>query len=389
MAEVTMSVSDANVAQVAYLARLLAESGEQLTPTSPGVVDIASSGGPGSLSTLLAPLYACALGGRVAKIGVPGRPAGGLDTLASLPGYRVDLDEQAARKVLDTCGYVHVAAGRVFCPLDARFFAWRQANGAQAIPNLAIASLLAKKLSAGVGRVVLDIRVGPYGNLGFTMDEARPHADRFIAVAAELGIQAICVLSDFEGAPQPWIGRGEALVALASLCGDAAFNPNDALNWHANACLRMALIATDVDDPQDLGALAESVRAIHEAMLIAHGSDPEAFWSRQRAVAAAERKGIFAEQGGTLYVELGGIRRVLVELQRSSEPTAGARFSDPGGLQLTVDHGSSVSRGSLLASVRDEHDSSRLAEQLAGHLRVLADLTPRDTIRSLSEIIRG
>src|SRR3989442_918810 len=83
-----------------------------------------------------------------------------------------------------------VAAGEAFCPLDAQFFAWRQANGFQAVPALATTSLLAKKVAAGVGRVVLDVRVGPHGNFGRTHDEARAHAERLVAVAGHLGIEA-------------------------------------------------------------------------------------------------------------------------------------------------------------------------------------------------------
>src|SRR4051794_2270573 len=99
MAAVASAASSGDVGQLARLAKLLGESGERLTAAAPDIVDIASSGGPGSLSTLLAPLYARAHGVRVAKIGVPGRPAGGLDTLATLSGYRPNLDASAARRV--------------------------------------------------------------------------------------------------------------------------------------------------------------------------------------------------------------------------------------------------------------------------------------------------
>ncbi|MCW3045762.1 MAG: pdp [Solirubrobacterales bacterium] len=296
MAAVAASAGDAEVSQLARLTWLLADSGERLGPPSRDVVDIASSGGPGSLSTLLAPLYARALGVRVAKIAVPGRPAGGLDVLASLPGYDTDLDAPAARRVLDDCGYVHVAAGGAFCPLDARFFAWRQANGAQAIPNLAITSLLAKKLAAGVGRVVLDIRVGAHGNFGATAADARPNATRLVAVAAELGIRAICVLTVSSGAAQPWIGRGEALVALASVLAGTA---DGALNAHAQDCLHMAGLAVDASDAaSDRGALAPAATSAHEAMLAAHGTDPQTFWSRQRTIATVPRHVVTAEDTG-------------------------------------------------------------------------------------------
>ncbi len=58
------------------------------------VADVASTGGPSSLSTLLSPLFLRAGGAVVPKLGVPGRPAGGIDCLAQIPGYRTELSAQ-------------------------------------------------------------------------------------------------------------------------------------------------------------------------------------------------------------------------------------------------------------------------------------------------------
>ncbi len=370
MAAVATAAADAEVRHLARLAQLLADSGERLSAPSPDVVDIASSGGPGSLSTVLAPLYARALGARVAKIAVPGRPAGGLDILASLPGYDPDLDATQARDVLDNCGYVHVAAGGAFCPLDARFFVWRQANGAQAVPNLAITSLLAKKLAAGVGRVVLDIRVGAHGSFGPTVEEARPNAQRLIAVAAELGIDAICALTVSSGAAQPWIGRGEALVALAAVLTGDAEGP---LAGHARDCLRMAHLAVAATDavPDEVG-LSRDAAAAHETMLAAHGTDPRAFWSRQNTVRTATRAPVTAGDSGSVLIDLGGLRDVLVQRQRGAQALPDVRFPDPAGVRLELHDGEVAHAGTLLALVRDDDDPVQLAEQIAPHLRTVA-----------------
>lgn len=149
MANVAGKAGDASDDDLARLTEVLADSGERIAAVSAERIDIASSGGPGSLSTLLAPLYARALGAVVSKIAVPGRPAGGLDVLASLAGFRPDPGRAEARRVLEASGYLHIRAGRTFCPLDARFFAWRQANDMQAVPALAITSLLSKKAGGG------------------------------------------------------------------------------------------------------------------------------------------------------------------------------------------------------------------------------------------------
>lgn len=98
---------DASANDVAHLAIVLARSGEVLPRTGQPSVDIASTGGPGSLTTLLAPLFASAIGATVSKIGVPGRPAGGLDVLGATAGYALTTDLLRAREILAECGYLH------------------------------------------------------------------------------------------------------------------------------------------------------------------------------------------------------------------------------------------------------------------------------------------
>src|SRR5437868_1759275 len=88
------------------LADVLADSGTRIASASECLAaDVASTGAPGSLSTLLCPLYLRAREFVVPKLGVPGRPAGGIDVLAQLPGYRTNLSATDVRRVLDRCGY--------------------------------------------------------------------------------------------------------------------------------------------------------------------------------------------------------------------------------------------------------------------------------------------
>lgn len=358
--------------------------GKSVMPTAPDVVDIASTGGPGSLSTLIAPLYARALGARVSKIAVPGRPAGGVDVLGSLPGYRTQLDVDSARKVLDGCGYLHAAAGGEFCPLDARFFYWRQQNGAQAVPNLAITSLLAKKVAAGVGRLVLDVRVGSHGNFGSTLPEARDHSRRLIAVAEQLGIVAVCLLQGTAGVAQPWIGRGEALVALAKIFRGEDLGP--LLADHVGKCHAMAALAVGVAHNGSASANSR-LAGLHEEMLKAHGTDPGTFWSRQAAVSTADRRSVLADVPGVVKIDLAAIREVLVSRQRKTLPLLGANYPDPCGLVLTAAPGLRVDEGTVMAQVRDVDEPIGLADRLRVGITTSAD--PESLDNPTVEVVRG
>ena len=156
------------------LAEVLANSGTTISFASgEPVADVASTGGPASLSTLLCPIFLRAFGFVVPKLGVPGRPAGGIDVLAQVKGYKVALDPREVRRALDQCGYAHFMAGPEFAPLDASLFQYRQRIGAQEIPSLAVASILAKKIACGLTVAGLDVRVAPHGNFGPDFGSAR------------------------------------------------------------------------------------------------------------------------------------------------------------------------------------------------------------------------
>ena len=143
--------------EVAYLGMALGTSGTVLTSAPENrSADLASTGGPASLSTILGPIYLRALGYTVPKVGVPGRPAGGVDALSRIPGYRVDMSSGHLANCLDTCGYVHFVAGPNHAPLDARLFEYRRKSGSPPAAELAIASLIAKKVAVGVELAGLD-----------------------------------------------------------------------------------------------------------------------------------------------------------------------------------------------------------------------------------------
>ena len=354
---------EASPEDLARLAEVLAGSGVSIGQPTVEHIDIASTGGPGSLTTLLAPL-AAVCGARVSKITVPGRPAGCIDTLGSIPGFQTEFDLQDARAVLESCGYLHTIAGGHFCPLDAAFFEWRKKNGAQAIPELAIASLLSKKIAAGVGRVVLDIRVGPYGNFGPDARTASANARRFAEVAEILGVDSVCSLSGTSGIAQPYIGRGEALVALDQAIGGTA---SGWLLRHVRDCINLASLAIGRSASQECATLARAALA-HESMLCEHGVKLREYYAHIERVRLANRIEIVAREPGYVAIDIDSIRRVLVRRQRVALSKPGANFPDPCGLILNTNIDEWVPNGHLLASVRNEDNPHDLSQSLSPYI---------------------
>ena len=337
-------VSDA---EIAHLAVRLAQSGSILEAGTYGArADIASTGGPSSLSTLVCPLFLRAAGYTVPKLGVPGRPAGGVDALAQVPGYRIDLSTDEVRDVLVKAGYAHFLALTHFAPLDGRMFARRKDAGLIAIPALVIASIMAKKIAVGVQHAGLDVRVAPHGSFGSTWDEARGNAQRFCRCARILGMRAVCFLTDGSMPYQPFIGRGESLLALL-LIMDGRASPH--IEAHVDECDSMARGLTPVASYSPVER--RELRHHFELNLSAQGATFEAFRRYSLHVQDAHDTVIRAPDDGYLDVDMGLLRDAIVKRQRFLA-TDSIPFPDPCGVIMQKSAGEYVRKGEPVATVR-------------------------------------
>ena len=333
--------------EVADLAQTLAESGRSLGfDTTLGLTDIASTGGPGSLTTLLCPLLLVIQGCHVPKLSVPGRPAGSVDVMAQIDGYRISLNSSEIRHILYSCGYAHFIGANAYAPRDAELFDYRKRNDAIGIPELVISSLLSKKVAVGVKRIGLDVRVAPHGNAGGSWRKARAFVGRFSRVAKLLGIQSVAFITNARTAPQPFIGRGEALMALADLVTD---HGNEWLDQHARVCFAMSRSVSETPDAAfpDRDQMQEAL----ENHLHAQGSTLDKFFQASKAVRDKFRHKFVSTSSGFLTVDLGGLRTAIVSLQ-DARKTETDPFPDPAGVILERQTGTYVYKGDVLASIR-------------------------------------
>lgn len=336
------SLSSVSDEWIADLARTIAASGRYLTQRE-GTADVPSTGGPASLSTLLCPLFLVSAGFVVPKLGIPGRPAGGLDVMAQIRGYHTSLRLEQIERVLEACSYAHFNAEGEFAPLDQEFFRYRQANAAQASWPLVIASLLAKKLAASVRSVGLDVRVAPHGNFGADAATARRYAQRFVAVSRCLGIKSACFLTDAHVPYQPYIGRSEALWALSMI-----FESRESA-WLAQHLEECRFIAANVTGNHD--SVPRTILAQHFFQnLEAQGADRDAFDDLVRITAAAHAPALTAKNPGRVRYDLGLLRTTVTAFQ--GEPTRETAYPDIAGVRLLVPPGALVEAGEPLLSIR-------------------------------------
>lgn len=340
--------------EIALLAIRMAESGTQLGCQEIGrTADIASTGGPTSLTTVICPLVLRTLGYLIPKLGVPGRPAGAIDALAQVPGYRYEFEPKEIMTILSDSGYVHFVSAGSYAPLDTMLFQFRKRKNALDIPSLAIASILSKKIAVGVTLVGLDVRVAPHGNFGPGLEEAREQASRFCRIAKFVGCTPVCFLTSNIVPYQPYVGRGETLAALVDLLSGS---PNEKLAEHTELCFRMstklASIGGDrVDDRGQLYRFAE-IKEQMEVNLSAQGTSFAALVDYADSIVSKHVYHVTSQCEGFLFVDIGRLRQLIVDRQSDSRKS-GSDFQDECGVILKSFSGEFVPAGEILATIRD------------------------------------
>ena len=139
-------------------------SGEVLEHTGLGrkTVDKHSTGGVGDkTSFLVAPIAAAAgLADPMISGRALGHTGGTLDKLESIPGYRTQLSPAEMRRVLEQCGASIVGQTKNLVPADRKLYSLRDRTATVENPYLICASIMSKKLAAGLDGLVIDVKTG-------------------------------------------------------------------------------------------------------------------------------------------------------------------------------------------------------------------------------------
>ena len=185
-------------------------------------VDKHSTGGVGdNVSLMLAPI-AAACGAYVPMISGRGlgHTGGTLDKMDAIPGYRSQPDNVTFRRVVHEVGCAIIGQTANLAPADKRFYSIRDVTATVESIPLITASILSKKLSAGLNALVLDVKSGNGAFMARTRD-AVALAESIVGVAEGAALRATALLTDMNEPLALAAGNAvEVKVAVDFLTGD-------------------------------------------------------------------------------------------------------------------------------------------------------------------------
>ena len=359
------------------------------------ILDKHSTGGVGdTVSLMLAPMLA-ACGVHVPMIAGRGlaHTGGTIDKLEAIPGYQTGVSIAQFQKVVETHGFSIVRQTDELAPADRRMYATRDVTATVEHLGLITASIVSKKLAAGLEHLVLDVKCGN-GAVLQDVALARQLAESMVAVGNGAGMKTSALLTDMS-VPLAW-SAGNALevkeavdyfrdpVSRHPRLDEVVLALGSRLLVQADQCTTTEEARQTLENVRDNGRALEIWADQIEAM----GGDPRVTDDPEKMLAHAPIvKPVRAPRSGTLtgydvrqvgmtVVELGGGRTIpdaVIDpaVGLSGLPQVGTRFQ--AGEDMALIHASSE-QGWERAEARflrgllwdgDENQPSVILEQLS------------------------
>jgi len=347
------------------LAQAMTSSGRRLVyPAGRPLVDKHSTGGVGDkTSLLLAPMLA-AVGARVPMLSGRGlgHTGGTLDKLESIPGFNVDLDEDALQRALATIGAAICAAGNTLAPADRRMYALRDATSTVPSRPLIAASIMSKKIAEGTEALVLDVK---HGSGAFLPDpvQARELAELMVDLGEAAGVKTRALLTAMHAPLGRAVGNALEIREInAALEGGGPADLRELTTALAREMAELAGIDADPVETLDNGRAKD----VWRNMVRNQGGDPDAELPQApvKAVLLGTTTG---------YVESVDALEIGVAAWRLGAGRAqpGERIDHGVGIEVHAKPGDRIDRTSVLAVIhaRDEHDAERAEEAIRSAYR--------------------
>ena len=386
-----------------YLTMEMMNSGDtlDLSGVSGITADKHSTGGVGDKTSLVLVPMVASLGVKMAKMSGRGlgHTGGTLDKLESIPGFSIDVPHQQFLRQLDEVGMVIAGQTADLVPADKKMYALRDVTATVNSIPLIVSSIMSKKLAAGAGTIVLDVKVGK-GSFMKTEDDARELAQRMVDVGTLAGRNTVAVITDMDQPLGNTVGnalevkeaimtlRGEHEGELLELClelGACVLTASGKAATHEEA---KAMLRGTIADGSALKKFAEFVKAQKGDSNVVNDLSLFAEAPVQLEV-TAEESGYVAEMDaleiGRISLRMGGGRATKED---DIDPAVG--------VVLTKKVGDAVQAGEAFAVIHGatEEAATLAAQQLRDCIRMSAEpvatkpLICSDSMMRLDKLLR-
>jgi len=374
--------------EVIALTLAMRDSGDVLSWGDGGrpIADKHSTGGVGdNVSLMLAPIVAaCGLAVPMISGRGLGHTGGTLDKLESIPGYNIMPDEALLRRTVDEVGCAIIGQTSDLAPADRRLYAIRDITATVESIPLITASILSKKLAAGLQTLVMDVKVGN-GAFMNSVSEAEILARSLVEVANGAGVKTSALITDMNQPLADAAGNALEIVnCVGFLKGEKTGTRLETvvLDFAAEMLVQAGVAANLPDGEQVAKAALTSGRAADLFGRMVHAlGGPADFMERPQTYLAAapvslivpaERDGYLTacetRRLGMAVVELGGGRRRASDI-----------IDHRVGFDNLLPLSAKVAKGQPIAVVHaaNDEDAARVAADAAKFFTI-ADDTPTE-----------
>lgn len=357
--------------EIVNLTMAMKNSGDVLTwPELDGpVIDKHSTGGVGDKVSFMLAAIVGACGAYVPMISGRGlgHTGGTSDKLESIAGFNVQPSIELFKKTVKELGIAIISQTDNLAPADKRLYSIRDVTATVESIPLITASILSKKLSAGLDALVMDVKVGN-GAMMTSMDDAKALAQSIVNVANNAGVNTLAIITDMNQVLGTTAGNALEIYETVKYLTGKQREPrlHAVVISLATAMLVSAKIASDekdalakINDVLDSGTAAE----LFETMIYTLGGPIDLLdnpWdSMQKANHIVE---VLAPQHG--YISAMQTRDIgmAVVAMKGGRLTNGQPIDHSVGFDRILPVGTLVNRGDILARV---HASSESDVQLA------------------------
>jgi thymidine phosphorylase len=341
------------------------------------IVDKHSTGGVGDKVSFMLAAIVAACGGYVPMISGRGlgHTGGTSDKLESIAGFNVQPSISEFKRIVKDVGVAIISQTDNLAPADKRLYSIRDVTATVESIPLITASILSKKLAAGLDALVMDVKVGN-GAMMNNLTDAKALAESIVNVANGAGVKTQAIITDMNQVLGSSAGNAVEMYETAKYLTGKQREPrlHKVVQALASAMLINTNLATDekeahkkIDEVLITGLAAE----IFERMVAALGG-PTNFvenpWdSMQKANIITEIKA--SQHGYIAQMDTRAVGMSVVGLG-GGRTAPGQMVDHTVGFDRILPLGVQVNRGEVIARVhaKDEDSAKRAIEQFSNSL---------------------